>query len=179
MFHQARRAAFVTLGICIAALFSTSTLGAASGACGLEKDLARQVAAKYPGMAVATLGDLAGDDRAFFLKDHQNACPGLVNVDFYGDGKPTSAFLLVGNDTKPDAKLVVAHQIDSQWSFRILEHNGVGAALWSQSPGRYNDIYGRRSIDAKYPVIIFCKYEAWAIVYSWTGTKVNKVWISD
>jgi hypothetical protein len=32
---------------------------------------------------------------------------------------------------------------------------------------------------AKRPVIVFCKYEAWAIVYSWTGTRVDKVWISD
>jgi hypothetical protein len=28
-------------------------------------------------------------------------------------------------------------------------------------------------------VIVLCKYEAWAIVYSWTGTKVDKVWLSD
>ncbi len=28
--------------------------------------------------------------RVFFQKDHADTCPGLVKVDFYGDGNPLS-----------------------------------------------------------------------------------------
>jgi len=163
----------------VAALCSTPALAATNGACELQKDLDQQVAAAYPGMAVATVNDLVEDDIAFFVKDHRDACPGFVNVDFYGDGKPTVAVLLVGKGAKPAAKLVVARRVGARWIFRLLESNGVGAVVWSQSRGEYNDIYGKNSVKAKYPVIVLCKYEAWAIVYSWTGTKVDKVWISD
>jgi hypothetical protein len=175
-----RLAALVRLWVfLVAALCSTLALAGTDGACVLQKDLDRQVAAKYPEMAVVTLNDLADDDRAFFVKDHKGDCPGFVNVDFYGDGKPTVAILLVSKGTKPKAKLVIAHRIGTQWAFRLLASDGVGAAIWRQGPGKYEDIYGEKSINAKYPVIVLCKYEAWAIVYSWTGTKVDKVWLSD
>lgn len=165
--------------ILIATLCSTLALAATNGACELQKDLEQQVATKYPGMAVATVNDLVEDDRAFFVKDHHDDCPGFINVDFYGDGKPTVAILLIGKGAEPSSKLVVASRVSTRWSFRLLESNTVGAVVWSQSRGEYNDVYGRKSLKAKYPVIVLCKYEAWAIVYSWTGTKVEKVWISD
>ncbi len=63
-------------------------------ACNLPQDLEREIAIKYPGTAVVRLWDLVDDDRRFFQKDHGDACPGLVKVDFYGDGKPALALLL-------------------------------------------------------------------------------------
>jgi hypothetical protein len=175
-----RLAALVRLWVfLVAALCSALAFAGTDGACALQKDLDRQVAANYPGMAVATLNDLVDDDRVFCVKDHKDVCPGFVNVDFYGDGKPSVAILPVSKGTNPESELVVARRIGTQWSVRLLASDVLGAAIFRQSSGKYEDIYGEKSIHAKYPVIVLCKYEAWAIVYSWTGTKLDKVWLSD
>src|SRR2546421_8770429 len=85
--------------------------------CDLPKDLQREVASKYPGKKVVNLTDLQDDDRGFFQKDHNNSCPGLVKVDFYGDGKPTLALVLIGNgEGKDSSVLVVAHQVEAAWN---------------------------------------------------------------
>jgi hypothetical protein len=63
------------------------------------------------------MSDLEEYDRKLFRKDHGNSCPGLVKVDFYGDGKPTLALVLItGNGAQEKAELVVARQNPAeQW----------------------------------------------------------------
>ena len=80
--------------------------------CQLPQDLQNDVAAKYSGAELVTLSDLGADDKGFFQKGHGDACPGLIKVDFYGDGKPTLALVLIAKtDLKEKVKLVVAHQV--------------------------------------------------------------------
>lgn len=152
-------------------------------ACGLPGDLQREVAAKYPGATVVGLSDLEEDDRRFFEKDHGDSCPGLVKVDFYGDGKPTLAIVLNRKTgAKEHTELVVAHSVGGQW--RIAELGTGGASpyapvVWSEPPGQYKSIDGEKSIRATRPVIIFSKYESWAILYAWTGSRVSKIWLQD
>lgn len=52
--------------------------------------------------------------------------------------------------------------------------------LWSgrKNPGKYDGVDGNSSVRATRPVIIFCGYGSWAIVYAWMGANVEKVWIS-
>jgi hypothetical protein len=145
--------------------------------CDLPQDLQREIASKYPGTKVVTLSDLQEDDRAFFQKDHGNSCPGLVKVNFYGDGKPTLALVLI---TKEKSELIVAHQVGENWRSTVLGTGGPSVpVVWSLPSGKYTDVYGEKTIRATRPVIVFFKYEAWGILYAWTGNTVNKIWIAD
>ncbi|MGA9594450.1 MAG: hypothetical protein WBS18_15230, partial [Candidatus Acidiferrales bacterium] len=56
---------------------------------------------------------------------------------------------------------------------------GSVPVVWSQPPGEYRDVYGKKTIRATNQVIVFCGYESWAILYAWTGKEVEKIWISD
>jgi hypothetical protein len=51
--------------------------------------------------------------------------------------------------------------------------------VWTEKPGKYDDVYGEKTLNATRPVVVLCGYNSWAIVYAWTGKKVEKVWISD
>jgi hypothetical protein len=154
-----------------------------SRACELPQSLQREIAKKYPGSSVVGLQDLTNDDLKFFKHDHGSACPGLAKVDFYGDGKPTLAVVLVvKSGAKSHTQFVLAHEVETAWNIRTLDTGGpsrYAPVVWSQPPGKYRDVENGKVIRASRPVIVFCGYEGWAIVYSWTGNKVDKVWISD
>src|SRR5258708_24239447 len=141
------------------------------GACDLPQDLQREIASKYPGKKIVSLADLQDDDRGFFQKDHNKSCPGLVKVDFYGDGKPTLALVLIGNgEGKDSSVLVVAHQVEAAWNISTLATGGPTVpVVWSLPPGEYRDVYGNKTIRATRPVIVFSKYESWGIHYAWTN----------
>jgi hypothetical protein len=168
----------------LASLFALAQVAIAvttSDACDLPNDLQREVASKYPGAVLVRLSDLDQDDSTRFRKEHGNACPALVKVDFYGDGKPTLALVLISNGgAKEKAQLVVAHQIAGRWKTVVLDSaTSSSPVVWSQAPGEYRDVYGVTKVQATRPVIVFCEYESWAIVYAWTGKAVTKVWIAD
>jgi hypothetical protein len=150
--------------------------------CKLPAALQHDIAVRYPGAKLVTLSALDADDRGFFQKDHGEACPGLTKVDFYGDGKPTLALVLIEkSDTKEKAKLVVAHRVGGQWKTALLDTaDGVPVpVVWSQPPGHYTDIYGKKEIRATKPVVVFTGYESWSILYAWTGHRVTKIWLMD
>jgi hypothetical protein len=109
------------------------------GKCSVPAELQHEIASVYPGARIVSFSDLEGDDRKFFEADHGDACPGWVNVDFYGDAKPTLALALIkGDKTKPKTELVVAHLIDKKWRLRHLDTGGPGQyapVVWSE-PGR-------------------------------------------
>ena len=149
--------------------------------CELPRDLQSVIESKYPGRTVVNLSDLGDDDKGFFQKAHGDACPGLVKVDFYGDGKPTLALALTTKSVaKGRTELVVAHQIGAIWKTMTLETTpGDAPVVWSERPGEYKDVYGEKSIRATRPVIIFCRYEAWAILYAWTNNRMAKIWVMD
>jgi hypothetical protein len=155
-----------------------------NGACDLPQGLQREIVSKYPGTKLVTLSDLYEYDRELFQKDHGNSCPGLVKVDFYGDGKPTLALVLIRNDrAKGKVQLVVARQAREKWRTTVLNtgesESPLVPALWSAAPGDYQDVYGEKKIRASRPVIVFCRYEAWAILYAWTGKNVTKIQLAD
>ena len=152
-----------------------------SEACKLPPDLQRQISTKYPGSRIVTLTDLGDDDKEFFTKDHGSACPGVVSVDFYGDGKPTLALALItGAGEKQRTDLLMVRQLGIQWkTARIETTNGPTPVIWRQEPGTYTDIENGKVIRATKPVVVFCHYEAWAIVYAWTVSRIDKVWLLD
>lgn len=155
----------------------------ANDACNLQEDLQRAIATKYPEAKLVSLSDLEEDDRGFFQKDHGDACPGVVKVDFYGDGKPTFALVLTEKGgANQHTELIVAHEVGEQWKTAVVGTGGpspYAPVVWSQPAGEYHDIDGKKTIRATRPVIVFCKYESWKIVYAWTGTRVTKIWLQD
>lgn len=169
------------ISFCLLVFVQFAAAAVPNDGCDLPQDLQREVASKYRGAKIVTLSDLNEDDRGFFQKDHGNICPGLAKVDFYGDGKPTLAFvLLTKSGTSAQSRLIVAHQVAGKWKLTELDTGGPNApVVWSLAPGEYRDVYGNKTIRAARPVIVFCKYEAWAILYAWTGRAVTKVWIRD
>jgi len=166
---------------CLLASVRVSAAEQATDPCSLPQTLQREVAHKYPGARLVTLNDLAQDDRSLFQKDHGNDCPGLVNVNFYGDGKPTLALVLIVNTgTTVTAKLVVAHELAQKWETALLEKaESTIPVVWSQGPGEYEDVYGEKKLRVTRPGIVFCEYYAWEILYAWTGSRVDKIWLRD
>lgn len=126
-------------------------------ACNLPRDLQREITGKYPGRTLVSLSDLGDEDKQHFLRERGNACPGLVKVDFYGDGLPTLALALTTkSDVHGKTELVVAHQVSATWKTTTLEiADGPAAVLWSEKPGDYEDVYAEKKIHARSPVIVF------------------------
>jgi hypothetical protein len=173
--------AISAIGFYLFALVQTVVAAQPVSTCELPQDLQREITANYPGAKIVSLSDLSEDDKGIFQKDHRDACPGLVKVDFYGDRKPTWALVLISGDgATQKAELVVAHQVGKDWSIASLETSKLSVpVVWSQGPGTYRDVYGEKTIRAKRPVIVFGEYEGWIIVYSWTGRNVDKIWLVD
>jgi hypothetical protein len=178
--HLIQRVSIVTiLFFCVSLRVAAAQL---VGTCEFPAGLGAEIAEHYPGSHLITLAELSEDDKKFYQRDHGTRCPGIVKVDFYGDGKPTWALVLISKaspNPKERTKLVVAHQLSSAWHFRQLDTTDDNPVVWRQNPGKYQDVYKTATIDAKYPVIVFCGYSSWAILYSWTGTKVQKIWLAD
>jgi hypothetical protein len=162
----------------LAVLFSHPSFAAL---CALPDHLQNEVTNRYPEAHVVALSDLGSDDKVLFTKEHGDTCPGLSRVDFYGDGRPTLAISLVSNsEHEKKALLIVAHQVSDAWSVeRIDAADSSTPVVWNDKPGKYTDVYGNKKLRATRPVIVWCAYESWAILYAWTGSTVSKIWLSD
>ena len=143
------------------------------GACTMPQGLEVKISTKFPGAHLVSLTDLDDYDKKLYKKDHGARCPGLVRINFYGDGKPTWALVLIsGTDPKKmKAELIVARQLDGEWDIRSLETTHGAPVVWCEGPGKYEGLYGEseKTIHAANPVIVFCGYASWAIVYAWNG----------
>lgn len=148
--------------------------------CALPSGLRDELSKKHPESRLVSLADLTEFDRKLFQKDHGTHCPGVARVNFYGDGKPTWALVLIsGENPKRKAELVVARQVEDRWEIRSLDTTDGTPVVWREGPGKYDGMSEPNTIRAKNPVIVFCGLESWAIVYIWTGKKVEKVQVSD
>jgi len=148
-------------------------------ACDLPKDLQSVIDGKYPGTKIVTLSDLNEDDKRLFQKEHSDSCPGLAKVDFYGDGKPTFALALTMKSNTYKTKLVLAHKVGTSWKVATLDKtDGPIPVIWSDKPGEYKGVY-QDKIHATRPVIVFCGYSSWAVLYAWTNNRVAKLWLRD
>jgi hypothetical protein len=168
--------------VILAALGTQMTAAQRQGNCALPSGLSQEIVNKYPNAQVVRLADLGEDDKQQFQQEHGSECPGLTSVNFYGDGKPTLAVVLF-LDGMHGAKtqLVVAHEVETGWELRGLEQDITGPApvVWRARPGKYDDVYGEKTIKAINPVIVLCAYDSWAIIYAWVGNRVEKIWIRD
>jgi hypothetical protein len=149
--------------------------------CDLPQNLQDKIATEYPGARLLSLSDLDERDKKLFESDHSESCPGLAHVDFYGDGKSTLALVLISKlEAKEKALLVVAREVGGNWSITLLDTaDDSEPVVWVQDAGEYRDVYGKKKIRATRPVIVFCGYDSWAVLYAWTGKAVAKIWLAD
>ena len=125
--------------------------------CDLPPGLGDELSNKYPGTHVVSLEDLSKENRQAFQKDHGKRCPGLARVNFYGDGKPTWAVVLIsGENPKRKAELVVARQAGDGWETRSLETTDGTPVVWREGPGKYDDLDGKKKDSSHEPGHCFC-----------------------
>src|ERR1700676_3724768 len=113
-----------TAAVCLYLFVSVhvASAGPLNNACDLPTDLDSVVEDKYPGTNVVTRSDLNEDDKQLYQKEHADSCPGLVKVDFYGDGKPTFALALTTKSgAYPSTELVLAHRVGADWNVVTLD----------------------------------------------------------
>ena len=172
-------AIFVT-ALWLLALVQGAAAQSSNDACDLPKNLQSLVEGKYPGTKIVTLSDLNEDDKQLFQKEHADSCPGLAKVDFYGDGKPTFALAMTTiGKTYPRTKLVLAHRVGSDWKVATLDKaDGPVPVVWSDKPGEYKSVY-QHKIRVTRPVIVFCGYSSWAVLYAWTNNRIAKLQLQD
>lgn len=169
-------------GLFLVASIQVALAAPAMQGCTLPDGLGQEISRKYPGTHLVSLADLDEEDKKLFQKQHGTQCPGLANVDFYGDGKATLALVLIGDaSTARKAELVVAHQLQNVWKTKSLDTSDAAPVpvVWREKPGKYHDVNRQKTVTASSPVIVLCGYESWAILYAWTGNRVEKIWISD
>jgi hypothetical protein len=77
----------LAMAFCLLHFSRPALAEAQNGPCEKPKDLQAEVLRTYPGTSLVTLSDLNDTNRESFQEEHRNECPGLVKVDFYGDGK--------------------------------------------------------------------------------------------
>lgn len=179
---QLKQVAVRIVAFCLFAFVQVAAAARPDRECELPMALQRQIVAVYPKGELVSMSDLNADDRGFFQKDHGDACPGLVKADFYGDGRPTLALVLImKGGAKNKAKLVLAREVGGRWVTTVVDTADAMRVpvVWSQPPGQYRDVYGKREIRATKPVIVFSAYESWSILYAWAGTRFTKIWLRD
>jgi hypothetical protein len=173
------KSALVCLTI-FCAVAAIRTVATPNDPCDLPPGLQAELSKKYPGTRVVSLADLSQEHKRLFQKDHGKRCPGLARVNFYGDGKPTWAVVLIsGENPNRKAELLVARQMGDNWETRSLDTTDGTPVVWREGPGKYDDLDGKKVIQATKPVIVFAGYGSWSVVYAWTGKEAEKVQITD
>ncbi len=149
----------------------------------LPQTLRMKLSAEHPDFSVVTLNRLNPDYRRFYQKEAPKGCPGVADLDFFGTGKRDYAIVLAPDKQgPPSARLVLAEPLGSgSWKITLLAtvETGPAPVIFVESPGKYEDAYGNKTILAKHPVLLFVGYESWATVYAWTGGKIDELWLSD
>jgi len=109
---------FIALG-----LWARPTYAPLGDPCDLPVDLRSVVFRKFPGTSVAHLTDLNEEDRKLYTGDHGAQCLGLASADFYGDGKPTWAMVLISREKLP-RKAQLHPRASDRWRLEIRGSEG-------------------------------------------------------
>jgi hypothetical protein len=173
-----------SVSVCVAMFFALAipVVQAAppNDPCNLPRSLQEKISNEFPSARLVRMADLNEQGRRLFQRDHGGECPGVVKVNFYGDGKPTWAVVLIsGENPKRKAELIVGHQVGDVWEIRSLEITDGTPAAWREGPGKYESLDGQKTIRATTQVIVLAGYGSWAVLYAWDGKDVQKIQISD
>ena len=147
------------LFIIVLVIINISSCSHIKGTCTVPKTLHNKIIEKYSNYEIVTLKHLIEEDRLTFQKEHSTDCPGLVKLNFWGNGKPTFAILLINSlISKPKYQLIIATNYgEDKWELKTVDNadTTVSPVIWSESSGEYRDVWQENKIIAKYPVILF------------------------
>lgn len=152
----------------------------------IPTSLSEAIKQEHPDWSVVTLDVLEAYDRKLFLKENKGGCPGVVKVDFYGDGSKVFAIVLSkGSGIDRRSRLIIGRPAgNNQWRLTTLENEVKGGGppvVFVEPAGEFEGVYNqmKKKLKSKHEAILFVGYESWAIVYVWTGNSIEKVWMSD
>lgn len=136
------------------------------------------------------LDTLTSRERRLFQKKHPGKCSGVTALDFFGEGGNAYAIILrEPQKSEPNPTFIGSHEAvlflakpeqNGRWSLQLVERaNSPTAVVVSLPPGEYESVYKDAAIHAKHPVVGFGESESWFIVFSWNGSRIEKVWLAD
>ena len=177
----------ITLGV-IAMLFVLGLLACDSAVASsqdpcrnaMPTSLARELHHRFPEWRHLTLRDLDGYEE-LFMRDHKNKCPGIAKADFFADARPVYAVVLFrGQEEVTNGFLLMARRVDNRrWEITELMRDACPCPVVAAPMGQYRNVYGEKTIESKGEVFIHFQYEAWAIVFAWTGKAIEQTHIRD
>lgn len=142
------------------------------------ENLMRKTFRQWEIVSEKLLGGLPPDYR----KERPTGCPGVLRLDLYGDGRPVFAILIMREIQNGwQTKLLLAEQEShKKWKLQtIWEANDVDGVLLPVPPGEDSDIWRDVTIRGTGEGILYIKYEAYAIVFRWTGQSIEHVYVMD
>ena len=124
-----------------------------SAPCTPPDDLGHLLHSSYPAGKIVTFSDVSKDEQDDFPSEAGSRCPGLAAVDFYGDGKPTSAIELVWHlDKYPTTKLFIAHKPGNSWLLRPVDKaDGPVPVVFAWKYGNYLGVAAMGVLDPSEP----------------------------
>ena len=173
----------LTVGIAIALAFLLIHAGNAranDGSCSLPEKLQSAIKVRYLSTRLVTLADL-GEGIEHFLTGTWERLSRFGKGRLLRRWQPDSGFSIDLNaGGKQSAELVLAHEVAQKWETVLLDNAGASMpVVWSQGPGEYEEFNSEKKIRATRPVIVFCGYGSWQVLYAWTGSKISKIWLQD
>ena len=148
----------------------------------LTPELNRVLKRDYPNWVVVYEPDWRNDE---LMKEQarKNVCPWGVKVDFYGNGRLVYAIVIEkkSQDSTPYkiGKLLLAQaEKERRWTLVTLLDNTCPCPIIIKPPGKYKDVNEDKEIKSKGEVVLHYSQSV-AIVFAWTGEKIDKVHIAD
>jgi hypothetical protein len=152
----------------------------------LPTGLAESLGSMFAEARVVTLRELDAEARAHFVAgvNGSQRCPGIVQLDFFGNKTTAFGILLVkGKAQQRRARLVLASQTEGSPAWRVetllTEEDADIPYLVKEAAGEYEDVYGEEKIQTMGEALVWVDWGTVAILFGWTGAKVEKVWLRD
>ena len=174
----------------IVAMFLFDDAAQANDACphALPAPLLEILKTEYPDWKLVDLEDLGSEGADFYRKDadvypekNPTGCPGAARVDLYGDGQHAYALVLKRESNNRVKSKLLLSEIDKskKWVSRTLMDDECVCAVRTIPPGEHTDVIKGNTIKSRGEAILYIKYEAYAIVFAWTGQKIERVYVQD
>lgn len=144
-----------------------------------------KLAGHFQAWRVVEIDDLLPEHRRLFNSKFGDACPGLVQLDFFGDGKTEFAFSLLSREAGSREGLLLLSREEEEGSWSVIEVDrgdwSPVPALWVEAGGsfEYRDIASEEGYLFAHDVLVLVGYESWGLVYGWKGEEIVSVQVSD
>jgi hypothetical protein len=162
---------------------SQAFAGGEGDSCQLSPAVQRAIQKEFPTWNVVTIDNLNPDDRALWLQEHSNECPGFAVGNFDGRGSPSYAVTLLRHQgEKLWQMLLVVRSENEGYRLHVLskaQETAHVSVVEKLPPGNYSSIDQSARIRARFPVIQYEAIEAGAIIYYWRNGRYNSLATSE